>query len=100
MPVNIFLCNGIDIIVLYLAALRLMVVFKGFPIDLGIIKTAVLNVISKQIFLFFTAPLINRNTFISINRDCFLCFFLFFPKHIDISSCLIGKAIQHRRVRT
>ena len=61
MPVNIFLCQSIDIIIFYLATLRLMVVFKGFPIDLCIIKTAVLNVISKQIFLFFTAPLINQN---------------------------------------
>ena len=98
MPVNIFLCNGIDIIVLYLATLRLMVVFKDFPIDLRIIKTAVLYVISKQIFLFFTAPLINQITFISINRDLFLCFLFFFPKHIDISSRLIGKSVQYRRM--
>ena len=98
MPVNIFLCNGIDIIVLYLATLRLMVVFKGFPIDLCIIKTAVLNVISKQIFLFFTAPLINQNTLISINRDLLLCFLFFFPNHIDISSRLIGKSVQHCRM--
>ena len=98
MPVNIFLCNGIDIIVLYFATLRLMVVFKGFPIDLRIIKTAVLYVISKQVFLFFTAPLINQNTLISINRDSLLCFLFFFPKHIDISSRLIGKSVQHCRM--
>ena len=75
-----------------------MVVFKGFPIDLCIIKTAVLNVISKQIFLFFTAPLINQNTLISINRDLLLCFLLFFPNHIDIPSRLIGKSVQHCRM--
>ena len=75
-----------------------MVVFKGFPIDLCIIKAVILYVISKQIFLFFIAPLINQITFISINRDCLLYFLFFFPKYIDISSCLIGKSVQYCRM--